>query len=60
MCGICGIYHFGSGQPADERLVREMTEVIRHRGPDDDGFHFDGSLGLGMRRLSIIDLQGGA
>lgn len=60
MCGICGIYHFGSGEPADERLVREMAHVIRHRGPDDDGFYFDGPLGFGMRRLSIIDLQGGA
>ena len=60
MCGICGIYHFGSGQPADEALVREMADVIRHRGPDDDGFYFDGPLGLGMRRLSIIDLEGGA
>ena len=60
MCGICGIYHFGSGQPADEHLVREMTDVIRHRGPDDHGFYFDGPLGLGMRRLSIIDLEGGA
>ena len=60
MCGICGIYHFGSGRPADELLVREMTAVIRHRGPDDDGFYFDGPLGLGMRRLSIIALEGGA
>ena len=60
MCGICGIYHFGDRRPADERLVREMTGVIVHRGPDDDGFHFDGALGMGMRRLSIIDLDGGA
>jgi asparagine synthase (glutamine-hydrolysing) len=36
-----------------------MTEVVRHRGPDDDGFWFEAGLGLGMRRLSIIDLQGG-
>lgn len=36
-----------------------MTETIRHRGPDDEGFHFDGGMGLGFRRLSIIDLAGG-
>ena len=60
MCGICGIYHYGSGRPVDERLLREMTSSLIHRGPDDDGFHVDGPLGLGMRRLSIIDLEGGA
>jgi asparagine synthase (glutamine-hydrolysing) len=60
MCGICGIFHFGDGRPADETIVRDMTDVIRHRGPDDDGFYFDGPLGMGMRRLSIIDLDGGA
>jgi asparagine synthase (glutamine-hydrolysing) len=60
VCGICGIYGYGHGEPADQALVREMTGVMTHRGPDDDGYHFDGSLGLGMRRLSIIDLEGGA
>lgn len=60
MCGICGIFHYGSGEPASEPLVRDMTAALHHRGPDDDGFHFDGPLGLGMRRLSIIDLEGGA
>lgn len=60
MCGICGIYHYRHGEPVDQALVREMTGVITHRGPDDDGYHFDGDLGLGMRRLSIIDLEGGA
>ena len=60
MCGVCGVYSYGTGEPADERLVRAMTASIVHRGPDDDGFHFDGALGLGMRRLSIIDLEGGA
>ena len=60
MCGICGIYHYGSSEPASEPLVREMTAAIRHRGPDDEGFLFDGQLGMGMRRLSIIDLEGGA
>jgi len=60
MCGICGIYNYGSGEPASESTVRDMATALRHRGPDDEGFHFDGSLGLGMRRLSIIDLEGGA
>lgn len=60
MCGICGIDHYRDRRPVDERLLREMTAVIAHRGPDDDGFFLDGGLGLGMRRLSIIDLEGGA
>jgi asparagine synthase (glutamine-hydrolysing) len=60
MCGICGIYHYRPEKPADQALVRDMTEVLRHRGPDDEGYYFDGGVGLGMRRLSIIDLAGGA
>jgi asparagine synthase (glutamine-hydrolysing) len=60
MCGICGVYHYGDGAPADEHVVREMAANLIHRGPDDEGFHFDGALGLGVRRLSIIDLEGGA
>jgi asparagine synthase (glutamine-hydrolysing) len=59
MCGICGQYHFGNGQPASRAAVTAMTRAISHRGPDDEGFHFDGPLGLGFRRLSIIDLAGG-
>jgi asparagine synthase (glutamine-hydrolysing) len=60
MCGICGIYNYESHVPADMHMVQNMTAAILHRGPDDDGFHADGDLGLGMRRLSIIDLAGGA
>jgi len=59
MCGICGIYNYKTGEPAPERLIRAMVASIIHRGPDDNGFHFDGALGLGLRRLSIIDLVGG-
>jgi asparagine synthase (glutamine-hydrolysing) len=59
MCGICGQYHFGNGQPVSQATVGAMTRAISHRGPDDEGFHFDGPLGLGFRRLSIIDLSGG-
>jgi asparagine synthase (glutamine-hydrolysing) len=59
MCGICGIYDYAGGQPAERRLVEAMAASMRHRGPDDEGFHFDAGLGLGFRRLSIIDLTTG-
>ncbi len=55
MCGICGIVYRDPNRPADRQLVQKMTDVIRHRGPDDEGFHVQGPVGLGMRRLSIID-----
>jgi len=58
MCGIVGIVQGGEAQ-VDRALVSRMCEAIRHRGPDDDGFYFQGGVGLGMRRLSIIDLKGG-
>ena len=59
MCGICGIYNYFSREAVDEPLLRSMAAQIIHRGPDDDGFYVKGPLGLGMRRLSIIDLEGG-
>jgi asparagine synthase (glutamine-hydrolysing) len=59
MCGICGQFNFGNQERVFEERVRRMAQSIVHRGPDDDGFHFDGNLGLGFRRLSIIDLSGG-
>jgi asparagine synthase (glutamine-hydrolysing) len=59
MCGICGQYNFGDGAPVVRHDVEAMTGTVAHRGPDDDGYLFDGSLGLGFRRLSIIDLAGG-
>ena len=59
MCGIAGIFdHRGRGK-IDGSLLRRMTEAVRHRGPDGDGFHIEPGLGLGHRRLSIIDLAGG-
>jgi asparagine synthase (glutamine-hydrolysing) len=58
MCGITGIINFKS-VPADAPLIHRMCDLITHRGPDDDGFFFDGPVGLGMRRLSIIDVAGG-
>jgi asparagine synthase (glutamine-hydrolysing) len=59
MCGICGIFDL-NGMPISPVLLRDMTEVIRHRGPDGDGHFVDREVGLGHRRLSIIDLGGGA
>ena len=59
MCGICGQYNFGTREPVVPETIRRMSDSIVHRGPDDEGFHFDGPLGLGFRRLSIIDLAGG-
>ncbi|MGA3201664.1 MAG: asparagine synthase (glutamine-hydrolyzing), partial [Bryobacteraceae bacterium] len=58
MCGIAGIVSL-EGKPVLEQELREMCAAIAHRGPDDDGFYCDGEVGLGMRRLSIIDLHSG-
>lgn len=57
MCGIVGI--LGKDQEGKEQLVKKMADLIEHRGPDDDGFFNDDYVGLGMRRLSIIDVGGG-
>ena len=58
MCGICGIYD-RSGHPVDRGILDKMTAILRHRGPDGDGLFLDGEVGLGHRRLSIIDVDGG-
>ncbi len=58
MCGICGVVRGGSGAPDPARL-KAANDMIRHRGPDDEGFFVDGPVGLAMRRLSIIDLSTG-
>ena len=60
MCGVVGLFH-----PSDPRvpalgLLRRMAEAVRHRGPDGEGFHAEPHLGLGHRRLAIVDLAGGA
>lgn len=56
MCGICGF----TGQVVDrDDVIRNMTEVITHRGPDSDGFYTDDYISMGFRRLSIIDLDAG-
>ncbi len=56
MCGICGF----TGKPENrEDVIRRMTDVITHRGPDSEGFYSDDFISMGFRRLSIIDLQAG-
>jgi asparagine synthase (glutamine-hydrolysing) len=59
MCGICGMFDF-RGKPVDASLLDRMAGVLRHRGPDGSGRFIQGDVALGHRRLSIIDLEGGA
>ena len=59
MCGICGIFHFRTGQRANDTALLEMNQQIVHRGPDDAGSMIADGAGLAMRRLSIIDLNTG-
>jgi asparagine synthase (glutamine-hydrolysing) len=59
MCGICGQFNFKENLPVDRRQLEKMTTTLAHRGPDDEGYYLSGSLGLGFRRLAIIDLAGG-
>ncbi|RMD49377.1 MAG: asparagine synthase (glutamine-hydrolyzing) [Ignavibacteria bacterium] len=59
MCGIVGVYYFDSTRRVNPDYIRQMTNEIVHRGPDDEGWFVDNHVGLGMRRLSIIDLSGG-
>lgn len=58
MCGIAGIVD-SRGGPVDEAVVRRMCQRLYHRGPDDEGYFFAPGVGLGIRRLAIIDLQTG-
>ena len=59
MCGICGIVNSNRDNAVSPGLLETMTGKIAHRGPDDFGYFIDGPVGLGHRRLSIIDLGGG-
>jgi asparagine synthase (glutamine-hydrolysing) len=57
VCGICGLAgHATDRPPLEPAILRAMTEVIAHRGPDEDGHHVAPGIAMGMRRLSIIDL----
>jgi len=57
MCGICGICHFDSDAQVESRDIERMNTRLAHRGPDQEGIWCSGSVGLGHRRLSIIDLS---
>jgi asparagine synthase (glutamine-hydrolysing) len=59
MCGIVGIYYFDAEKKTERRDLKLMTDRMAHRGPDDEGFFTLDNVGLGMRRLSVIDLGGG-
>lgn len=59
MCGICGVWNYGTGRPVPPADLERMRDTLTHRGPDDAGTYYDDrvGLGLGFRRLSIIDLS---
>lgn len=59
MCGLTGLLHSSIGGAIDMRVLRAMTDALAHRGPDGDGFHAEPGIGLGHRRLAIIDPTGG-
>lgn len=60
MCGIAGLFHPFRPESPDRGVLRRMAELMRHRGPDGEGFHVERHLGLAHRRLAIVDLVGGA
>jgi asparagine synthase (glutamine-hydrolysing) len=59
MCGIAGIFDLQGRGDVDRVLLRRMTDILTHRGPDGDGFYDAPGLGLGHRRLAIVDLATG-
>jgi asparagine synthase (glutamine-hydrolysing) len=59
MCGIAGQFNFQRHEPVERETIVRMADSIAHRGPDDEGYFISGAVGLGFRRLSIIDLAGG-
>jgi len=59
MCGIVGIVKFDSRETPEETRLKRMRDVLRHRGPDGEGLWLEGPVGLGHRRLSIVDVAGG-
>jgi asparagine synthase (glutamine-hydrolysing) len=59
MCGISGIFEFDQDREIERETVHLMNESLRHRGPDDEGIFVGRGIGLGHRRLSIIDVAGG-
>ena len=59
MCGITGIFHFDPSRSVNESLLKKMAGTLAHRGPDGEGYYCKNNIGLGHRRLSIIDLSTG-
>jgi asparagine synthase (glutamine-hydrolysing) len=59
MCGIVGIVNLNPHDTVDETLLKRMRDVLRHRGPDGEGLWAEGPVGLGHRRLAIVDVAGG-
>src|SRR6266568_6839178 len=59
MCGIVGILALDPREHVDPERLRRMRDALRHRGPDGEGLHLDGPVGLGHRRLAIVDVEGG-
>lgn len=59
MCGICGEFSYERQAPVSRRVIEQMARSMVHRGPDDEGYYINGPIGLGFRRLSIIDIEGG-
>jgi asparagine synthase (glutamine-hydrolysing) len=59
MCGICGAIHRQQDHPVECIDIKRMCQVMKHRGPDDEGQFVQENVGIGMRRLSIIDLSAG-
>jgi asparagine synthase (glutamine-hydrolysing) len=57
MCGICGIVYQDPTHPVDRRVLVQMRDVLTHRGPDDAGYYVSPGVGLGSRRLAILDLS---
>src|SRR3989449_3479968 len=60
MCGIVGIVGLNAREPVDGTRLKSMRDVLHHRGPDGEGLWMEGPVGLGHRRLAVIDVEGGA
>ena len=59
MCGICGIIYKDRSKSVDPKILKNMSNKIIHRGPNDEGFYLHRNIGFAIRRLSIIDIEGG-
>jgi asparagine synthase (glutamine-hydrolysing) len=59
MCGIVGIVKLDPWETVEEARLKQMRDVLRHRGPDGEGLWIDGPVGLAHRRLAIVDVAGG-